>query len=253
MLRAARRAGLTLNGDDDVARGKARLLRAAALEDGDDADALGHVGDLRADAGEAHVTLHALQKRLIFLRRHVVRVVVRVGKELVERLRVLRGARELINIAALQNVVGLLHAERLRTGRYCHRRGAAERAKAEHSLFHARFSFVRQFSPLYLARGKKQSQIPPLLPPCQAGENRLYCQHNEKFLLFGGSYGRAEDHRHPLYRRNAHRQLARHVRARTRNPVHRRHHRRRGHPPQRGAAQQARHPRQQPERQPQVQ
>ena len=137
VLRAARRAGLALNGDDDVARGKARLLRAAALEDGDDADALGHIGDLRADAGEAHITLDALQKRLILLRRHVVRVVVRVGKELVERLRVLRGARQLINIAALQNVVGLLHAERLRTGRYCHRRGAAERAQAEQSLFHA--------------------------------------------------------------------------------------------------------------------
>ena len=65
VLRAARRAGLALNGDDNVARGKARLLRAAALEDGDDADALGHIGDLRADAGEAHITLDALQKRLI--------------------------------------------------------------------------------------------------------------------------------------------------------------------------------------------
>ena len=40
VLRAARRAGLALDGDDDVARGKARLLCAAALEDGDDADAL---------------------------------------------------------------------------------------------------------------------------------------------------------------------------------------------------------------------
>ena len=72
-------------------------------------------------------------------------------------------------------------------------------------------------------------------------------------ILRGERYGRNEHRRHALHRSDAHRQRARHDRARPSNFRDGGHHRGGGHPPQRRAAQQARHPRQPALRQPQVQ
>ena len=59
LLFTARRAGLALDGDDHIARFEARFFRAAALQHGNDRDPIRRIGDLRADTGKAHFTLHA--------------------------------------------------------------------------------------------------------------------------------------------------------------------------------------------------
>ena len=59
LLFAARRAGLALDGDDHIARFEPRLFRAAAFQHGNNRDSLRCIGDLRADTGKAHFTLHA--------------------------------------------------------------------------------------------------------------------------------------------------------------------------------------------------
>ena len=136
-LGRSRHAALSVDGNDHVAREQSRFLRAAAFERRHDLDARFAVSDLRADAGKALLALNAREEGLVFLSRHVVGVVIRVGKELVERACVPCRARQAINIAALQNFARFLNAQRLRACCKEQRRSAGKRAEAQTFLFHA--------------------------------------------------------------------------------------------------------------------
>ena len=159
-LGRSRHAALSVDGNDHVTRGESRLLRAAALEHRDDRDTRLAVRDLRADAGKALFTLHVGEEGFIFLPRHVIGVSIRVGKELVERFGLLRRIRELVNVAALQDLARFLHAQRLRARCKEQRRSAGKCAEAQTFLFHGVSPLFLSVPSLYRGGRKKQMKIP---------------------------------------------------------------------------------------------
>ena len=159
-LGRSRHAALSIDGNDHVAREQSRFLRAAALERRHDLDARFAVSDLRADADEALLALNACEEGLVFLARHVVGIVIRVGKELVERFGLLRRIRELVNVAALQDLARFLHAQRLRARCKKQRRSAGKRAETQTFMFHGVSPLFLSVPSLYRGGRKKQMKIP---------------------------------------------------------------------------------------------
>ena len=87
-------------------------------------------------------------------------IAIRVGKELVERFGLLRRIRELVNVAALQDLARFLHAQRLRARCKKQRRSAGKRAETQTFMFHGVSPLFLSVPSLYRGGRKKQMKIP---------------------------------------------------------------------------------------------